>query len=77
VNLAGVEDSLIFWGGSRLVGPDGTIIAKAKYDEEDLVTAIIDYSDLKASRIAAPVIRDLRPEIFNELYQLSKNKLST
>lgn len=75
VNLVGTEDSLLFWGGSRIVGPDGTIIAKAKYDEEDLITATIDYSDLKASRIAAPVIRDLRPEIFNELYQLSKNRI--
>ncbi|MEM3585713.1 MAG: carbon-nitrogen hydrolase family protein [Candidatus Jordarchaeaceae archaeon] len=75
VNLVGVEDSLIFWGGSRVVGPDGTIIAKAKYDEEELVTATIDYSDLKASRIAAPVLRDLRPEIFYELYQLSKKDI--
>jgi predicted amidohydrolase len=72
VNLVGIENGLIFWGGSRIVGPDGRIVTKAKYDEEDLVTATIDYSDLKASRIAAPVLRDLRPEIYNELYQLSR-----
>jgi len=72
VNLVGVEDGLIFWGGSRIVGPDGTVIKKAKYDEEDLVIATIDYSELKASRIAAPVLRDLRPEIFDELSQLSR-----
>lgn len=72
VNLVGIEDGLIFWGGSRIVGPDGAIITKAKYDEEDLAIAKIDYSDIKASRIAAPVLRDLRPEIYDELYQLSK-----
>ena len=37
VNLAGVEDGLQFWGGSRLVGPTGDVFAKAKYDEEDFV----------------------------------------
>ncbi|MGQ9722784.1 MAG: carbon-nitrogen hydrolase family protein [Candidatus Jordarchaeum sp.] len=72
VNLVGVEDGLVFWGGSRIVAPDGTIIAKAKYDEEDLITGTIDYSDLKSSRIAAPVLRDLRPELYEELFQLSK-----
>ena len=35
VNLAGVEDGLQFWGGSRLVCPTGDVVAKAKYDEED------------------------------------------
>ena len=39
VNLAGVEDGLQFWGGSRLVGPTGDVVAKAKYDEEDFVSA--------------------------------------
>jgi len=72
VNLVGVEDGLVFWGGSRIVGPNGTIITKAKYDEEDMVTSTIDYSDLKAARIAAPTLRDLRPEIYEELYQLSR-----
>jgi len=36
VNLAGIEDGLQFWGGSRLVCPTGDVVAKAKYDEEDL-----------------------------------------
>lgn len=72
VNLVGIEGSLVFWGGSRILAPDGTIIAKAKYDEEDLVTATINYSDLRASRIAAPILRDLRPELYKELYKLSR-----
>jgi predicted amidohydrolase len=35
VNLAGIEDGLQFWGGSRLVGPNGKILVQAKYDEEE------------------------------------------
>ena len=49
VNLAGVEDGLQFWGGSRLVGPTGDVLAKAKYDEEDFVICEVDFSDLKSS----------------------------
>ncbi|HUT17148.1 MAG TPA: carbon-nitrogen hydrolase family protein, partial [Acidobacteriota bacterium] len=45
VNLAGVEDGLQFWGGSRLVGPTGDVLAKAKYDEEDFVICEVDFGD--------------------------------
>ena len=43
VNLAGVEDGLQFWGGSRLVCPTGDVVAKAKYDEEDFVVCEVDF----------------------------------
>ena len=43
VNLAGVEDGLQFWGGSRFVSPNGDIVAKAKYDEEDFVICEVEF----------------------------------
>lgn len=67
VNLAGIEDGLQFWGGSRLIGPNGRIIARAKYDEEDLVTCDIDYTDLRQVETFVPTLRDLRPELFDKL----------
>ncbi len=67
VNLVGVEDGLQFWGGSRIIAPDGSILAKAKYDEEDLITGIIDYADLERAEAFVPTLRDLRPELFNSL----------
>ena len=67
VNLVGVEDGLQFWGGSRLVSPTGDVVAKAKYDEEDFVTCEVDYSDLRAAETFIPALRDLRPELFDEL----------
>ena len=67
VNLVGVEDGLQFWGGSRIIAPDGSILAKAKYDEEDLVTGAIDYADLKCVEAFVPTLRDLRPELFDSL----------
>ena len=67
VNLAGIEDGLQFWGGSRLLGPNGRIIVQAKHDEADFVTATIDYSDIRSIEAFIPVLKDLRPELFDKL----------
>jgi len=67
VNLAGIEDGLQFWGGSRIIAPSGNLISQAKYDEDDLVVAKINYSDLTRVQAWVPTLRDLRPEIFDSL----------
>lgn len=67
VNLVGVENGLQFWGGSRIVSPNGNIIAQAKLDEEDLVIGSVDYTDLERAEVFVPTLRDLRPELFNSL----------
>jgi predicted amidohydrolase len=73
VNLVGVEEGLQFWGGSRLVSPTGDILAKAKYDEEDFVTCEVDYSDMRPAETFIPTLRDLRPELFDELKRHLEN----
>ncbi|MCK5593054.1 carbon-nitrogen hydrolase family protein, partial [Candidatus Bathyarchaeota archaeon] len=73
VNLVGVENGLQFWGGSRLIAPNGSIIAQAKYDEEDLTTGSIDYADLERIEAFVPTLRDLRPELFNSLKEQAEN----
>lgn len=67
VNLVGIEDGLQFWGGSRLIAPNGKIIAKAKYDEEDLVVGEVNYTDIKSVEAFVPTLKDLRPELFGKL----------
>jgi predicted amidohydrolase len=67
VNLAGVEDGLQFWGGSRIVSPTGDLLVKAKYDEEDLVICDVDYKDIRTAEPFIPTLRDLRPELFDQL----------
>lgn len=67
VNLVGVEDGLQFWGGSRLVGPDGQILVRAKYDEEDLVIGEVNYADIRPVEAFIPTLKDLRPELFDKL----------
>ena len=72
VNLAGIQDGLQFWGGSRLVSPSGDILAKAKYDEEDFVICEVDYGDLRTAETFIPTLRDLRPELFDKLKEYSE-----
>jgi predicted amidohydrolase len=73
VNLVGVENGLQFWGGSRLIAPNGNIITQAKYDEEDLTTGNVDYADLERIETFVPTLRDLRPELFNSLKEQAEN----
>jgi predicted amidohydrolase len=72
VNLAGVQDGLQFWGGSRIVGPSGDVLVKAKYDEEDFVICEVDYNDLRTAETFIPTLRDLRPELFDKLKEYSQ-----
>lgn len=67
VNLVGVEDGLQFWGGSRLVGPNGRVLAQAKYDEEEFVISEVDYTDIRPFEAFVPTLKDLRPELFDKL----------
>jgi predicted amidohydrolase len=72
VNLAGIQDGLQFWGGSRLVGPSGRVLVQAKYDEDDFVTGEVNYSDLRPIEAFVPTLRDLRPELFDKLKQYAE-----
>jgi predicted amidohydrolase len=67
VNLAGTEDGLQFWGGSRLVGPNGRVLVQAKYDEDDLVVGEVDYRDIRSTETFVPLLKDIRPELFDQL----------
>ena len=73
VNLVGIENGLQFWGGSRLLGPNGRVLAAAKYDEEDLVIGEVDYSDIAPIEAFVPTLRDLRPELFDKLKENVEN----
>ena len=72
VNLAGIEDGLQFWGGSRMITPNGKIVVQARYDDEDMAFSTIDYTDLKRTETFIPTLRDLRPELFGQLQELAK-----
>ena len=67
VNLVGREDGLQFWGGSRLIAPTGSLLVKARYDEEDLVVGEVDLADTDRAGVFLPMLRDLRPELLEAI----------
>lgn len=67
VNRVGIEDGLHFWGGSHVVDPNGEVLAKARYYEEEIVSMSLDLGDLEKIRPFIPTVRDLRTEIVDIL----------
>ncbi len=57
-NRVGYEDGVNFWGGSEVVGPAGTPIARGAIMDEDLVLAVLKEGELRRERIFSPMMRD-------------------
>jgi predicted amidohydrolase len=63
VNRVGHEDGIAFWGGSEVVAPDGTVVARAPDFEEQLLLAEVDTELVARERDRNPLIRDERPDL--------------
>ena len=72
VNRVGIEDGNQFWGGSRVVAPNGSVLAQCKYDLEDFQPCRIDLEEVARSRMFIPTIKDLEPHLFDELKTKSR-----
>jgi len=72
VNLAGNNEDLIYWGGSQVYGPLGDLLIKAPYLKESCITCDIDLEELESARARRPVLRDIRPELYQDLYHFSR-----
>lgn len=72
-NRVGYEDGVNFWGGSEVVGPDGSVIVRAPDFEEALVTADISAEALRRQRSQLPLLRDERLDLtyreFRRIYR--------
>jgi len=62
-NRVGNEEGLTFWGGSRLLGADGSTIAEGPLYEEALVVGAIDADDVRMQRYGLPLLADERVEL--------------
>ncbi len=58
VNRVGFEDGVNFWGGSEVVAPDGTCVARAPDFEEALIVADLPDSRLRRQRTRLPLRRN-------------------
>lgn len=62
-NRVGNEEGLTFWGGSRLLGADGSTVVQAPLWEEAFVVGTLDTDDLRMQRYALPLLADERLEL--------------
>ncbi len=62
-NRVGNEEGLTFWGGSRVVGADGSVVVEAPLWEEALVVGTLDTDDLRTQRYGLPILADERLEL--------------
>lgn len=62
-NRVGNEEGLTFWGGSRLLGADGSVVVEAPLWEEALVVGTLDTDDLRTQRYGLPILADERLEL--------------
>lgn len=62
-NRVGCEDGVGFWGGSRVVGPDGQLLTDPAGRDEALVLHRLDLAAVRRTRVAYPLLRDERHDI--------------
>ncbi len=62
-NRVGYEDGVGFWGGSRVVGPEGEIRGEPAGREEAMPLHRLERGALRRARIANPMLRDERHDV--------------
>jgi predicted amidohydrolase len=62
-NRVGNEEGLTFWGGSRLLAPDGSTIVEAPLWDEALIVGTLQTDDLRMQRYNLPLLADERLEL--------------
>jgi predicted amidohydrolase len=62
-NRTGFEDGVGFWGGSRVVGPLGTVIGAVPGAGEAVLFHTLERSALRRARVAYPLLRDERNDV--------------
>ena len=65
-NRVGYEDGVGFWGGSRVVAPDGRVLGKPAGHDEDLILHRLDLAAVRRARVANPLLRDARHDVTDD-----------
>ncbi len=75
VNRVGFEkvdennDGIIFWGSSFVCDPQGSIIAQASENNEEILFADIDFSKIDVVRTHWPFFRDRRIDFYQDILE--------
>jgi len=72
VNIVGTQENLVFWGGSEIRDPLANQLIKAPYFKESIKICNIDLKKIDFARANRPLLRDIRPQIYLDLYDISR-----
>jgi len=64
VNSVGVTGNETFGGRSAIISPWGEVLSEGAADREELITTVIDLSEVDKIRAQIPVLSDRRPDIY-------------
>ena len=67
VNQSGIQDDLIFWGGSEARTATGKRLTKLQYDQPDFGICTLSTKSAQSSKNFVPTLKDLPPWIFKKL----------
>ncbi len=67
-NRCGQEKDTAFGGLSRIVAPDGTILADCGPDGDMVVCAELDLGEVRRMREAIPYLRDMDKRLYNDKF---------
>lgn len=67
VNLVGIENNVLFCGGSEIAAPNGERLAKAKYDDEDFLTVKLNLMEIQKTRRSFTFLHHIRPELYDRI----------
>jgi predicted amidohydrolase len=77
VNQVGSQDMVNFWGGSKIVGPDGSVLVEASEMQEDLVVGDLDLYALRKFREVNPMLRNEREQMIRDYLAAYKEMRAT
>ncbi|MDP8262351.1 MAG: carbon-nitrogen hydrolase [Candidatus Ancaeobacter aquaticus] len=61
------KEGIEFWGQSFVAGTSGEILEKASCDKEEIVTATLDLTNVKTTRVMWPFLRDRRIDSYSDI----------
>ncbi len=67
VNRTGNEGEMIFWGGSFVSNPFGTVLYEASHDKEEIHVQEVDLNKTNEYRIHWPFLRDRRIDTYSPI----------
>jgi N-carbamoylputrescine amidase len=67
VNRTGREKNMVFWGGSFVAGPFGTVLHQSPHDREDIGVVEIDLQKSDFYRVHWPFMRDRRIDTYSPI----------